>query len=273
MSPAAQQVQVGDLRWTVARSGRGPLLLLVHGMGASHESWRSLAARLAERFTVVAVDLPGHGGTPPLSRPPTLERTAECLAGFVRRLDAPIEAAIGHSAGAAILARMAIDDAIDPRLLVAFNGAFYPFRGGANSVFAAAARLMTSSRMVARVFARRAHDRSRVERLIRSMGSSIDDDGIAHYQRLASSPEHVANVLAMMANWRLEPLLEDLPRLQPPLLLVVGREDHAIPPIQSLRIAGRVPRGRFVTMSGGHLSHEEAPDEAAKIVFEAVATS
>jgi pimeloyl-ACP methyl ester carboxylesterase len=48
-------------RITYAAAGQGPVLLLVQGIGASHEHWRHLIAPLARRHTVIAPDLLGHG--------------------------------------------------------------------------------------------------------------------------------------------------------------------------------------------------------------------
>ncbi|MFN7220437.1 MAG: alpha/beta fold hydrolase, partial [Burkholderiales bacterium] len=45
-----------------------PVVLLVHGTGAASHSWRGLMGDLAQHFTVVAPDLPGHGFT---SAPPS----------------------------------------------------------------------------------------------------------------------------------------------------------------------------------------------------------
>ena len=56
-------VDAGRLRWHVQVWGEGPVLLLLHGTGAATHSWRALAPLLAEHFTVVAPDLPGHGFT------------------------------------------------------------------------------------------------------------------------------------------------------------------------------------------------------------------
>ena len=57
----ALTVAAGGLRWHVQVAGDGPVLLLLHGTGAATHSWRDLLPLLAERFTVVAPDLPGHG--------------------------------------------------------------------------------------------------------------------------------------------------------------------------------------------------------------------
>jgi pimeloyl-ACP methyl ester carboxylesterase len=44
-------------------AGSGPVVLLVHGMAGSSATWRHVAPALAERFTVVAPDLIGHGAS------------------------------------------------------------------------------------------------------------------------------------------------------------------------------------------------------------------
>src|SRR6476620_5011434 len=49
-----------------ARTGSGAPLLLVHALGLSRVAWEPVVPTLAERFDVLAVDLPGFGDSPPL---------------------------------------------------------------------------------------------------------------------------------------------------------------------------------------------------------------
>jgi magnesium chelatase accessory protein len=71
----------------------------------------------------------------------------------------------------------------------------------------------------------------------------------------------------MMANWDLLPLLHDLPRLRPALVLMVGGADRTIPPAQAERIRARLPAARIVTLPGlGHLAHEEQPGQVASLL-------
>src|SRR5262245_57759718 len=46
------------------RGGSGELLVLVHGIGGTWRLWRPILPALQERFEVLAVDLPGFGGSP-----------------------------------------------------------------------------------------------------------------------------------------------------------------------------------------------------------------
>jgi magnesium chelatase accessory protein len=127
---ASRFVVAGGLRWHVQFMGKGPVALLLHGTGASTHSWRDFAPLLARHFTIVAPDLPGHAFT---ERPKAPGLSLPGIAASVRDLLDVLEMepvfGIGHSAGAAILARMTIDGALQPRALVSLNGALLPFRG------------------------------------------------------------------------------------------------------------------------------------------------
>lgn len=61
--------------------GDGPPLVLLHGLGSNRAVWRPILPELEERFTVVAVDLPGHGDSPSL--PPGADATPAGLATSV----------------------------------------------------------------------------------------------------------------------------------------------------------------------------------------------
>jgi len=261
-------VQAGGLRWHVQQMGQGPVIVLVHGTGAATHSWRDLAPLLAQRFTVVAPDLPGHGFTEqPPSHRLSLPGMATALTALLRELEVRPEIAVGHSAGAAILARMALDGDIAPHTLVGLNAALLPFRGVPSQVFAPAARLLASFPLVPELFAWHAAGRGVIERLLDGTGSRLDPAGIALYRRLAASPGHVAAALGMMANWDLAPLVRDLPRLQPLLVLVVGSRDRTIPPEDAFRVRELVPTAVVMSLPGlGHLAHEERPGEIAEIL-------
>jgi magnesium chelatase accessory protein len=122
---------------------------------------------------------------------------------------------------------------------------------------------------VPRLFARRAASPGAVERLVESTGSRIDRTGMELYRRLIVSPGHVAATLSMMANWELEALGRELPRLEPALVLVVAERDGTVRPAEAGRLLARVPSARVVRLAGlGHLAHEERPEEIADLIRE-----
>lgn len=267
---ASRFVEAGGIHWHVQQTGQGPVLLLLHGTGAATHSFAGMLPRLAETFTVVAPDLPGHGFTrtnddSSLSLPGMAAAVRALLDGLGTE---PVLVA-GHSAGAAVLIRMAIDGTLTPRGIVSINGALMPFRGVAGHTFAPIARVLASNTLTARAFAWWAEGRGPIRGILNSTGSTISAEGEELYARLARNPHHVHAALVMMANWDLERLTADLPRLAVPLLLIAGGRDGTVPPDESFQARDRVPGSRVVCLRTlGHLAHEEKPAEISGLVSE-----
>ena len=263
----------GGLRWHVQVAGSGPALLLLHGTAASTHSFADLLPLLAERFTVVAPDLPGHAftETPPLDRL-TLPGMAAAVGALVRELRVSPEIVVGHSAGAAIGIRMCLDGVIAPRLVVSLSGALLPLRGFQGAWFAPAAKLFARTGLVPRFVARGARkDPAGVQRLADGTGSRLTPEGIERYRTLVASAGHLAAALNMMANWDLRPMVEDLPRLKPRLLLVAPTNDKTVPPQEAERVLELMPGAELHTLGGlGHLAHEEDAALIAEIIGDAV---
>src|ERR1700754_188922 len=102
----------GRLRTRVG--GSGPPLLLLHGWPETHLMWHSTAPALAERFTVVAADLPGYGASfrPPVAAdhaPHAKRALAGDLVSAMARLGHPVFALCGHDRGGRVAYRMALD--------------------------------------------------------------------------------------------------------------------------------------------------------------------
>src|SRR5262249_47302399 len=56
-------VETSGAKIRLRHGGKGPPLLLLHGNPMTHVTWHRMADRLAERFHVVAADLPGYGAS------------------------------------------------------------------------------------------------------------------------------------------------------------------------------------------------------------------
>jgi magnesium chelatase accessory protein len=262
-------VDAAGLRWHVQVMGRGPVALLLHGAGASTHSWRDLMPKLARHFTVVAPDLPGHAFT---ERPRAAALSLPDVARGVRRLLDAIglepQVAVGHSAGAAILARMCLDRTLALQALVCINGALLPFRGVQGLLFSPIAKLLSRGPWVPHLVAWRATDRAAVQRLIDGTGSRLDADGVDYYARLVRDPSHIAGVLQMMAHWDLAPLAQQLSSLDVPVALVVGSNDGTVRPDEAAVLLRRLPCAELHSLPArGHLVHEEAPAEVARLVM------
>ncbi|MDM0115691.1 alpha/beta hydrolase [Variovorax sp. J22R133] len=83
--------------------GKGPPLVLVHGVGCSHRDWMPVARRLAQRHCVLAWDARGHGSCRPVRGSITLARLATDLAEMLDHFGLQRSVLVGHSMGALAL--------------------------------------------------------------------------------------------------------------------------------------------------------------------------
>jgi magnesium chelatase accessory protein len=188
---ASRFIPAACFQWHVQIMGQGPALLLLHGSGASNHSWRDLAPLLAAHFTVIAPDLPGQGFTQvPSASGFSLPAMAQSIAALLRELAMEPEFIVGHSAGAAIAVRMALDGLVAPKAIIGLNAALLPFTAATGPVYSALAKILTLNPLVPWAFSRYAGGTGGVERLLEETGSRIDARGIALYRKLAGNSSH-----------------------------------------------------------------------------------
>lgn len=253
-------INAAGVAWHVQSTGKGPTLLLLHGTGASTHSWRHQLPILAEHFTVIAPDLPGHGFSGRASRATlTLPGMARAVAVLLDVLGADPVAIVGHSAGAAIAFWMVLEGLISPKRIISINGALLPFKGAVGPVFSTMARMLFANPLTPHFFAAQA-DQTAVARVLEATGSALTQEDRDFYRRLLRDPRHVGAALGMMANWDLAPLGRLLHRIDIPVDLIVGDEDRAVPPADARLVANRLSNATVHHFPGlGHLVHEEDP--------------
>jgi pimeloyl-ACP methyl ester carboxylesterase len=110
VSDADAQVQyhtIHGYRRAFVHTGRGPALLLIHGIGDHHDTWHPLIANLARDHTIIAPDLLGHG----LSDKPRADYSPPAYANGMRDLLTVLgidrATVIGHSLGGGIAMQFA----------------------------------------------------------------------------------------------------------------------------------------------------------------------
>ena len=260
-------VEAASVTWHIQTMGKGPDVLLVHGTGASTHSWRDVMPLLSQHVTVHAIDLPGHGFTSlPNPQGRSLNGMVNGIAALLRTLNIKPVVVAGHSAGAAIVARLCSMNHISPRHLVSFNGAFFPIAGFAGTLFSPIAKTIAALPFLPNLFSRMA-DSEAVSRLMANTGSNLSADGLGFYQRLFRSPTHIEATLGMMAAWDLTAMPQDLSRLKPSCTFVAAQNDKTVSPNDAIKAARLCPTANVITVANfGHLMHEEDPQQAADII-------
>lgn len=244
------------MRTTIAGSeigydvrGEGPALLCVHAFPFDRRMWQDTQARLADRYRVVTLDLPGFGESP-AREGLTIEGMAEIAAGLLDHLGLPMAALAGVSMGGYValafaerfphrLAALVLCDtrasADSPEALKARDDGIRKVRDDGTAEFL--------DGIPFRLLSARADDALR--RRVRGLAEQRADGIVAALQAMRDRPDRTA-VLA---------------RLRCPTLVVVGADDTVTPPAEVQAMARAIPGARFVELAGaGHLANLEAPD-------------
>lgn len=263
-------VQAGAIHWHVQMLGQGPCMLLLHGTGSGNFSWRGLLPLLAEHFTVIAPDLPGHAFS---SRGPegslSLPGMSEGLRALMRQLNLTPQVIVGHSAGAAIGAHMVLSHAsLAHSTLIGLNPAWLPLPGMSSWLFGPAAKLAQLNPLSAWATAKMAAQEGAVARWIERTGSTLDTQGIELYRSVLRNSGHVHGVLSMMAAWQLKPLAARLHNIRNPVFMAIGSQDQTVPPTMAHEASLRLPQAKLVMQTAlGHLAHEQDPVGTAQLVM------
>lgn len=227
-------------------AGQGPVLILVHGLGASSESWRPAMLHLAKRYHVIAPDLRGYGKSDKPRADYSVAYHASELNSFIDALGVKKTALAGNSMGGWIAALTALDhpDKVSHLVLVASAGL------KRDTLPPVDLNPVTREQMQALLLALFADKALVTTRMI---------DEQWEYRR-----EVRATVAATLASFsKAVPFLDGrLQDIRTPTLIVWGRQDQLIPLDQADRFAKGIPGARLVVFENtGHLPQYERPKE------------
>ena len=112
---------------TYAHAGKGPVLLLIHGMAGDFQNWQAVIEPLARHHTVIAPDLPGHGGSAPGGGDYSLGALAAGLRDLLAALGHDRATLVGHSLGGGIAMQFAYQfPELTERLVLVSSGGLGP---------------------------------------------------------------------------------------------------------------------------------------------------
>jgi len=251
------------LRYTV--EGRGPAVILLHGLGGFAETWRHNVGALTPRATVYALDLPGFGRS---AKPRTAYRLpffTRVVGAFADGLGLGQVSLVGHSLGGAIAVAYALTQPTRVERLALIGalvpGATYRIgwtqRAATLPVVGELLALCGGPSLVKTAIARCFHAPMPAE-----VDFLVDTDFATR-----AAPEARAAWLASVRGVRAELVgrrgayRRALGTLALPVLLVHGREDPAVPAAHCAEAADALPRAtvRWVDRCG-HFPHvEHAP--------------
>jgi pimeloyl-ACP methyl ester carboxylesterase len=107
VTPSLQFRTIHGYRRAFRIAGSGPAVLLIHGIGDNSTTWEAVQAKLAQRFTVIAVDLLGHGQSDKPRADYSVAAYANGMRDLLSVLDIERVTVIGHSLGGGVAMQFA----------------------------------------------------------------------------------------------------------------------------------------------------------------------
>ena len=98
---------VGGRTVAFRQVGAGPVVVLVHGLAGTMETWNRVLGGLSSRCRSVAVDLPGHGRSTPPAGDYSLEAYAGCVHDLLDAFGHRATTVVGHSLGGGVAMQFA----------------------------------------------------------------------------------------------------------------------------------------------------------------------
>jgi pimeloyl-ACP methyl ester carboxylesterase len=107
VSPSLQFRTIHGYRRAFRIAGSGPVILLIHGIGDNSTTWTAVQSKLAQRFTVIAVDLLGHGQSDKPRADYSTAAYANGMRDLLSVLDIERVTVVGHSLGGGVAMQFA----------------------------------------------------------------------------------------------------------------------------------------------------------------------
>ena len=275
--PDSQFIEQNGLRVHYKKFGGGePVMILLHGFGASVFSWREVTGPLSNLGTVIAYDRPAFGLTGrPLAwqgpDPYSLQSQVDLLIALMDAFRIEKAVLVGNSAGGTVALETALQHPERVQALVLVDAAIYAGGGAPGWV----KPILNTPQMdhLGPLFARQLQAQG--TEFLKSAWhdpSRITPEIFAGYEKPLKINDWDRALWQLTLSDQTGGAVGHLSTINLPVLVITGDDDRIVPTGQSLRLADELPGALLqVIPQCGHVPHEECPDVFMQAVTEFLA--
>jgi pimeloyl-ACP methyl ester carboxylesterase len=265
-APRLRRITLHGHRIAYREAGSGPVVILLHGITSSSATWERVIGRLAERFTVIAPDLVGHGQSDKPRADYSLGAHASNVRDLLVALGHEHASVVGHSLGGGIAMQFAYQfPERCERLVLVDSGGL----GREVNVLLRAATLPGAEYVLPLLAATRLLDAGRLTGgVLARLGLRVrtDVEEIAHGHATLSDAEaraafvHTLRAVVEPGGQRIDASNRLYLSQHMPFLLVWGAHDSIIPLAHGLATREQVGHSRLVIFDeSGHFPQLDEP--------------
>ncbi|HEY1134191.1 MAG TPA: alpha/beta fold hydrolase [Nocardioides sp.] len=279
-APEVRYVEVHGHRRAYTVAGSGPALLLLHGLGCDHTTWAPVVAALAQRYTVVAPDLLGHGRSAKPRADYSVGGYANGMRDLLTVLGIDKVTVVGHSFGGGVAMQFAYQypERTERLVLVATGGLGpevtpliraittpgYHQAVGALTLPGVRHALLAGMGLLSRVPSSHTRDLPEFAAILESFRDPRARAAIRHVVR------HVVDWRGQVVTMADRAYLTEAM----PMLVVWGSDDRVIPASHAANAAALAPRARVeLVADSGHFPHKDHPERFVAILDDFVSTT
>jgi 3-oxoadipate enol-lactonase len=253
-------VFVNNITMNYVEAGQGSSLLLLHGVGGSHEMWLPIVPQLARSYRVIAADHRGHGASDKPRGQYTVRLFADDWLALMDALRVDRAHLLGLSMGGAIAMRLAVEAPQRVRSLILVDTWAHP-----HPEFLAMMR-QRIEKLAAGDLA--AYAEVAIPQVFSPRYVQANPQAMAEYrQRVARA--NTDSLRSAIGACMSHDMHGALARIQAPTLVITGSEDRLVPPYHAEYLHRAIPKVSLRVIEGsGHIPHLEAPERFLRVVLE-----
>lgn len=282
LTPELEYRTIHGYRRAYRVAGSGPAILLIHGIGDNSTTWSTVQSKLAQRFTVIAPDLLGHGKSDKPRADYSVAAYANGMRDLLSVLDIDRVTVVGHSLGGGVAMQFAYQfpQLVDRLILVGAGGV----TKDVNIALRVASLPMGSEALA---FLRLPMVLPAVQVVGRVAGAMFGSTGLGRdipdvLRILADLPEPTASsafarTLRAVVDWRgqVVTMLDRCYLTQSvPVQLIWGSGDSVIPVSHARLAHAAMPGSRLEIFDGsGHFPFHDDPDRFVEILEQFISST